>query len=324
MNKKHKLIIVGTLFSLLLLIFVLARLDWQLFLTALTQLSFNHLLFAILGILCIVLLRAFRWLLIANTGLQQFKAFWQAAAIGFLGNMIYPLRAGEVLRVLAIHHFIGLPFGKALSSSVIDRMLDMMMVGIFMLFVIWLHGSQIDASVGVGAVGVFIICVLILSILLFMADKLLIYAKKWHFQKHWQTRLLHWYSHGLQGIIDFRQAPYALAVVPITLIIFLGDYYILWQIMTAFGWTLPYSAAITVGVFIMLGASLPSAPGYIGIYQVAAILALKLYDIDSSTAVAYSVVLQLIQFAVLGIQGGLVTLYCGFHLSKDPQTVSNH
>ncbi|EIJ42883.1 hypothetical protein BegalDRAFT_2017 [Beggiatoa alba B18LD] len=319
MNRKRIVIIAGTLFSLILLVVVLWRLDWQAFVNALTQLSYAHVVVAMLGILGVVALRALRWLLINNVSISQFKAFWQAAAIGFLGNMIYPLRAGEVLRVLALHHFLGIPFGKALSSAVIDRMLDMMLVGIFMLFVIWLHGSRLDASIGIGAIGIFVLCILVLLGLLFLADKLLQSAKQWHFHRHWQIRLLHLYCHGLQGVIDFRQAPYALTVVPLTLIVFLGDYYIMWQVMAAFGWELPYSAAITVGVFIMLGASLPSAPSYIGIYQVAAILALKLYDVGTSEAVAYSLVLQLVQFIVLGIQGGLVTLYCGFHLSRNPQ-----
>ena len=62
--------------------------------------------------------------------------------------------------------------------------------------------------------------------------------------------------------------------------------------------------------------NLPSAPGYIGIYQVACVLALTLYGIDQNLALAYSIVLHLVSFFIIGIQGILVTMYCGFNLSR--------
>ena len=39
------------------------------------------------------------------------------------------------------------------------------------------------------------------------------------------------------------------------------DYFWMWQIMAAFGWDLPFEAGLTVGVFLLLSISLPSAPG---------------------------------------------------------------
>jgi glycosyltransferase 2 family protein len=75
---------------------------------------------------------------------------------------------------------------------------------------------------------------------------------------------------------------------------------------------------LTVAAFIGAGASLPSAPGYIGIYQVACILALQLYGVLESQALAYSVVLQLLVFLVVGIQGGWAMVSCGLRLSELP------
>jgi hypothetical protein len=48
-------------------------------------------------------------------------------------------------------------------------------------------------------------------------------------------------------------------------------------------------------------------------------LALGLYGIDQTLAVAYSIVLQLLSFAIMGIQGILATALCGFNLSRERQ-----
>ena len=117
----------------------------------------------------------------------------------------------------------------------------------------------------------------------------------------------------------FRQTRHLLIVLIITFIVFSIDFFWMWQIMLAFGWKIPFEAGLTVGIFLLLGISLPSAPGFIGIYQVACVLALSLYGIEESLAVAYSIIMQLISFAIMGIQGLMVTLYCGFNLSKERQ-----
>ena len=49
---------------------------------------------------------------------------------------------------------------------------------------------------------------------------------------------------------------------------------------------------------------------------------LGLYGIDESVAVAYSIVLQMLTFTVIGVQGMLVTAYCGFNLSREHQRLS--
>ncbi|RIK31062.1 MAG: hypothetical protein DCC55_36795 [Chloroflexi bacterium] len=75
----------------------------------------------------------------------------------------------------------------------------------------------------------------------------------------------------------------------------------MWLVILAFGWTLPFWAAVTVGVFVAAGTSLPSAPGYVGVYQAACMLALGIYGIDGASAVAYAAVLQLLNLVVIAL-----------------------
>jgi hypothetical protein len=319
MNSKHFFIIFGTSLSLVLLIIVLSRLNWQDFFTALSGIRLPQILLGGGIIMLIIALRSLRWTLVARMPLAKFKHFWQAANIGYLGNMIYPARAGEVLKIVAIHHFAPLVLGRAISSAVIDRMLDMIIIGIFTLLVLWIHGHRIDHSIGMGIIGVFIFATLILALLMIFADYLHARVQRWVAQGKWQLRLQELLLHALEGVQAFRHTRNLVIVLLLTALVFMLDYFWMWQIMGAFGWDLPFEAGLTVGVFILLSISLPSAPGYIGIYQVACIWALGLYGVDESLAVAYSIVLQLLTFAIIGIQGMLVTIYCGFNLSQERQ-----
>ncbi|HEC83663.1 MAG: hypothetical protein DRR08_14340 [Candidatus Parabeggiatoa sp. nov. 2] len=319
MKSKHFFIIFGTLLSVVLLVIVLSRLNWQDFFTALSGIRLPQILLGGGIIMLIIALRSLRWTLVARMPLAKFKHFWQAANIGYLGNMIYPARAGEVLKIVAIHHFAPLVLGRAISSAVIDRMLDMIIIGIFTLLVLWIHGHRIDHNIGMGIIGVFIFATLVLALLMIFADYLHARVQRWVAQGKWQLRLQELLLHALEGVQAFRQTRNLVIVLLLTALVFMLDYFWMWQIMGAFGWDLPFEAGLTVGVFILLSISLPSAPGYIGIYQVACIWALGLYGVDESLAVAYSIVLQLLTFAIMGIQGMLVTIYCGFNLSQERQ-----
>ncbi|MCK5523897.1 MAG: flippase-like domain-containing protein [Thiomargarita sp.] len=319
MMKKKFLIVFGSLLSLILLVVVFYALDWHAFFTALKTIRIPELLLAGGVVIIVIALRSLRWNLVTRMPLTHFKHFWQAANIGYLGNIIYPARAGEVLRVVALHHFASLKFGRALSSAVIDRMLDMIVVGIFTLLVLWIHGHKIDPNVGKGVIGIFILATLILTLLVIFVDRLFAYVQQWTTQKKWQKQLQELLLHGLEGIQVFRHTSNIVTVLLLTTFIFMLDYFWMWQVMLAFGWDLPFEAALTVGVFLLVSISLPSAPGYVGIFQVACVLALGLYGIDQSLAVAYSIVLQLLSFSIMAVQGTLVTLYCGFNLSQERQ-----
>jgi len=317
MNSKRWFVIFGTLLSITLLVLVFANLDWQTFFVTLTTIELSRVLIATILILIIVSLRSLRWNLVAGIPLSKFKYFWQAASIGYLGNLIYPARAGEVLRTIAVHRFVPLSLGRAITSTLIDRMLDVIMLGVFTLVVLWLHSSRIDANIGRGVISVFVIALVSLIILVVYASRWQNLVKRLELTGKWSKRFQEGTLHFFEGIIVFRQTGNLLWIFLIGVSVSLVDYFWMWQMMKAFGWSLPFEAAVTTGVFIILGASLPSAPGYVGVFQVACVLALHLYGVDQTLAVAYSIAVQLLSSAIVAIQGTLVAIYCGFNFSRE-------
>jgi len=70
------------------------------------------------------------------------------------------------------------------------------------------------------------------------------------------------------------------------------DYLVVASVLIALNLALPFEAPLLLWVFLAAGSALPSAPGYVGVYQVAAIFALSIYGVEPSRAVATALVLQ--------------------------------
>ena len=57
-------------------------------------------------------------------------------------------------------------------------------------------------------------------------------------------------------------------------------------------WTLPWLAGWVVLTFVGFGVTIPSAPGYIGVFHAAAVLALSLFGVTQAAAVGYALALS--------------------------------
>ena len=69
---------------------------------------------------------------------------------------------------------------------------------------------------------------------------------------------------------------------------------------------LPMTAALCVIAFLGLGVSLPSSPGFIGVFQAATVLALSMFGIDKADALSYSLLLHASQFIPITLWGLLL------------------
>jgi uncharacterized membrane protein YbhN (UPF0104 family) len=93
-------------------------------------------------------------------------------------------------------------------------------------------------------------------------------------------------------------------LIALALLILCVDYAAIAGLIQAFDLSLPIEAALLLWVFLAAGSALPSAPGYIGVYQVAAVWALSFYAVPAPTAVAIATVLQVITLVVAIIMAG--------------------
>ncbi len=72
----------------------------------------------------------------------------------------------------------------------------------------------------------------------------------------------------------------------------LADYLAVAGALACVGLDLPLEAPLLLWVSLAAGSALPSAPGFVGIYQLAAVWSLATYGVPAHMAVAVAFVLQ--------------------------------
>ena len=250
--------------------------------------------------------RAVRWRYLFPQRARPTRLF-NAVMIGYMGNNLLPLRAGEVLRVYVVTRR-GQRFWTTVTTLVVERALDGLAVGLVLAFVFFLIPTPREVA---WASEVFV--ALVLGMLVVLAAiaaaplpcRILIHS----FTYRWPTieaRLLVIFDSMSDGLQGMRQPAQLLP----TAIWSVG----IWTLIVASVWTcfhaarldLPLTAALCVIAFIGLGVSLPSSPGFIGVIQAATVLALSFFGIGKADALGFSLLLHASQFAPVTLWGLLL------------------
>lgn len=302
MSARKWLFAAGCCLSAAFLAAILWRLDWPVFIAEFRRLRFAWLAAAVGFIIAGMALRSLRWNLAAGLPLSAFPAFWNASVIGLMLNQVYPLRAGEVVRIFALRQMAAVPLGRAATSALIDRLADALLLGVCAIALVTAH-TGVPYAERLAAGTLVLACAALAA--------LIVLSKGDHIWRDWLTRWSKKVSPGMQerlkrfyaGALETAtliSSPLQMArIVVITVIVFAFDFGVMFSTINSFGWELPMIAPITVLVFLAVGTSLPSAPGYAGVYQIACVLALALFGVSESPAVAFSIVLQLCVLATI-------------------------
>ena len=91
-------------------------------------------------------------------------------------------------------------------------------------------------------------------------------------------------------------------------------------VSVAFHLHLPFACGVLVAVAVGLSMILPSPPAAIGVFEGAAILALKAYGLPKSTILPFALVLHAVNFVPFVIVGLLLLHYNARHPQRSGST----
>ncbi len=286
----------------------LAGNDWRL---AVAVITVSQLVF--------VVLRARRWQLMLAAAVQReggavasvpYGPLFHAQNIGYLITALLPFRLGDLARSYLAGKFPGLTLLAALSSVFMERILDVLMIVLFLglaiPFVPSLPTSMTVAGVAFAGAAVIGVMSMVLAAAnrRWLLERLLIWPKRLGTAP--RARWLAWLENLLDGlnILTDRRllAPVALLTV------------LLWSaIVAAYYWgltacwpsvTLP-AALITVCA-AAFGISAPSSPGSVGVFHAAVVLGLSVFAISPEDALSFAVVYHAVMYLtnlILGLVG---------------------
>lgn len=290
----------GMLFSIAGLVLAIRATDLKETWLALGQTTYVALVPALAALGLTLVCKAARWRLLFDPRHPYpplMKAF-SVLIIGQMVNLIFPLRMGEVARAYYVGEMVGTSKSLAISTIVVEKVLDMLtvlalvlLIALSMPFPIWLQ--QPVRGLGIAAILLFAALVVMAhfrSLLLGLASRFfgsLPLVARPGFLREQAER-------ALDGLRALKTAETMLPVVILTLAAWLTSAITNHFVFLALGVSLPFIASVFLVVVLQVGVAVPTGPGRIGVFQYITILALSLFAIPSDKALAIGVVLYLI------------------------------
>lgn len=259
--------------------------------------------------LLFLIVRSFGWK--ALLGEQaSFKDTFLKINEGYFINNIFPFRLGEISRALFMGNTLNVHPAKILSSIVVERAFDMIILAILLLNMIpYAFGLEINqAYIWVLLISLVIgllVLVLVVRYQNFVVKKLNWLGKKLPFLEKMVLPLVFSFLDGFKILTKPSQFFLGFFGVAGSWLVSLIQYSLFLRLMVpgAAWWWGAFS-----NVAMALGIALPSAPGGVGIFEGTIIAVLKLFDINETTALAYALVLHVVHFLITALIG-LFALY---------------
>jgi uncharacterized protein (TIRG00374 family) len=224
--------------------------------------------------------------------------------IGYMGNNLLPLRAGEVLRAYVVARR-GTNFWTTVTTMVVERVLDGLAVGLMLAAVFFLvpvpreleWAALLFLSVDLALIAVLGAFTLAPGPVRRIALGL---TRRWPRLSARVARVLDTLDTGLAGIRTPSHVP---STVLWSTLIWVTLIATTWTCMLAAHLDLPILAGLTTLAFLGLGVSLPSSPGFVGVIQAASWAALRLFGVPSDDALSFSILLHASQFIPVTLWG---------------------
>jgi uncharacterized protein (TIRG00374 family) len=257
--------------------------------------------------------RALRWRSLFAPGRRPpLGTTLNAMMIGYLYNNILPARAGEAARILVLTRRSSSPPVEITGTVVLERLYDI--VAILMIFFVaepWLPHVSWFGTAAIVAVCLAVVIAGVATVLAVYGDRPLRLLMRplrrlSLFSGERLERTIEELTHGLSGLHNLRVALEALLW---TTVAWMFSVLCAFLVMVAFHLHLPFAAAVLVMVAIGLGMILPSPPAAVGVFEGAALIALRAFSLPHSTALSYALVLHLVNFVPFVVVGAYLLHY---------------
>ncbi|HEV8496289.1 MAG TPA: lysylphosphatidylglycerol synthase transmembrane domain-containing protein [Gemmatimonadaceae bacterium] len=306
----------GIVISVAALFFAFRKVEWGDAINHARQANYWLLLLAAAAATAMFPLRARRWRTILDPIAPKlpFGPLWRSTAIGMMVNNVVPLRAGELARAYALTRELPqITFSTALASLVVDRVFDavvvLLLLAIAMVARDFPSGAMISGrpigQIATGFALLPLVLLVVLYTLVFFPGTLIrlfeLLARR--VSPTIEERGRDMLKRFAEGLSVLRTPGHFIAVFWWTLLHWLLQPLAFWLGFKALGIDVSWSATLFVQGLIVIGVSLPSAPGFFGLFESAAVISLGLYGIGESAAIAWALVFHVVTFIPITLMG---------------------
>ena len=251
-----------------------------------------------------VWVRSWRWhYLLRPVKPVSTRKMFPIVAIGYMGNNIYPARAGEVLRAVVLKRKEDIPISASLATVIVERIFD----GVVMLGFVFLNLPELATLTGtsgfigniqtlalwgagafLGALLIFILAAMFPA----SAEKMISRITGIFLPEKIRERVQEIIGKFLSGLESLRSPREALMVLLTSIVIWMLETGKYWFVMQAFDFQVSFFALMLMNGIVNLATTIPSVPGYWGTFDLPGIAVLTAYGVDQGIAASYTLVLH--------------------------------
>ncbi len=238
----------------------------------------------------------------------KLDALFPVVVIGYMGNNVYPFRAGEVIRAWVLKRNEAVSISASLATIVVERVFDGLVMLIFVFvtlpfapipapydqIVIWMTVLFLGATLGF----------FVLALRPALTRKLYTWLFE-HFVPGQRLReaLLNVAERFVEGLTSLRSTRDVAMTLVTSILIWLTETTKYWFVMHAFDFNVSFFVLMLMTAVVNLATTVPSSPGYVGTFDEPGIEILKVFDVEANVAGAYTLVLHAALFFPITLLG---------------------
>ncbi|MDD2230813.1 MAG: lysylphosphatidylglycerol synthase transmembrane domain-containing protein [Candidatus Cloacimonetes bacterium] len=312
----------GILISVILLLWLAYKVEWTTVQQAMAGARYELLVPVTMVVIIQFVLRAFRWrYLLAEGEAVPLRVRFDALMLGNFGNYVLPLRAGEFMRPLLLTLNNKRSFSSVFVSVVLERFFDLAMVlgsfGILLQIfdrqsaILGMPDEVYQGAQALTVVAVVILVFMVVASLLPQHIMPLVRGVCKFMPTMLGERIQAVISEVLIGTRVLRQPRRLLYVILLSIGVWGITFVQYWLMLYMFEVENSFLLGTAIAVILALAVAAPSAPGFVGVFQWACIVAFYLFGINREQALAYAIIAHLHQYVLVIFFGIWVLLRYG-------------
>jgi glycosyltransferase 2 family protein len=327
-NVKRWLIWLGLVISAAFLYFAFREINYSDLWRTLQQVKVWWLVPGLLIYFGGMVVRAWRWqYLLKPLKKVSIGNLFQILMIGYMGNNVFPLRMGEVLRAVVLKRRDDVSISGCLATIVVEKIFDAVVVVGFVL----LNLGQLALLPGglslsqVGGLATWAAAVFLFGLAVFVAVAMFPQPAQLFLHKminkiipvRWREPVINIADKFLDGLKSLRSPKDAVMILLTSILVWLMETGLYWSVGRALNLELTFGQLLLLNGLVNMVLLIPAAPGGLGTFDAAGRAVLEAYGIPAEPALGYTLILRIAIWVPITLLGTIYFIREGLKWTLD-------
>ena len=252
-----------------LVYYSLGDFEVKLFFESISTANISLIFFSMVVLLLSIQLRAIRWKFILNKKIKV-NDLYKAQLVGYMGNNIFPLRFGELLKSFYVEKKNSVSRYEVFGSVFIERFLDFLGLGFLFLLLLKTNSIDlIDSSYRTSLFFIFLASILALLI-------------SFYLNRNFENSFVNILPSPIKKILvgfSSIQPKNLFSLFILTILIWCSYILVVYLVQYSFSLNLSYHQTVLLLLISTLALSIPGLPGNIGTFEASVVYTLGMFNI---------------------------------------------